>query len=348
MGLVVISIMGLVVISVLVLANLPLWLASPESTVVQAASLSLHQSLQKTQPPGATWVRTVSWSPNGKYIAVLWDNNTMQVLDASTEQEIFSQEVGEGYGLAWSPDSHFLASVGREDNTIQLWNTVTYQCVTNTPRQCLTYTQHTAQVEAIAWSPDGRSIASASDDGTVQVWSAYTMKQRYIYQDSGSKVMAIAWSPNGKRLVSGDDNGYIQAWDAFTGKHRTSYIGHTGAITSVNWSSDGNSIASSSYDGTVRIWNVATGNSDYLSSNGRPVFATIWNPHYHTYLALACYDGSVQVWSIVQQAKNQEVARYPKRGREQHNGIFTISWSPGGDQLIAGGHGYILTFKLGD
>jgi WD40 repeat protein len=341
----------MVVIGVIFLVSLT-WLSiSQGGSSVQAASLLLHQSLEKPQP-GATWVHTVSWSPNEKYIAVLWDDSIMQVLDAATDKEIFSQNVGWGYGLAWSPNSQFLASVGREDNTIQLWNISTQQCETNTLQSCLIYTQHTAKIEAIAWSPDGNFIASASDDGTVQVWNARTMKQRSLYRDLGSKVTSIAWSPNGKRLVSGDENGRIQAWDALTGAHLVSYIGHRGGITSVSWSSDGNSIASSSYDGTLRIWNVTTDASDLIlrPSNCNPVFAAIWAPQ-GTYLALACYDGSVQVWSIThQQGKEvgQRVAANLNGGKRRYNGVFTIAWSPQGNQLIAGGSGNILTFKLGD
>jgi len=314
-----------------------IWL--PISQNARAASLSLRQSLMKPRS-GATWVHAVSWSPNGKYIAVLWDNSTIQVLDAVTQKEIFSQNAGWGYGLSWSPDSQYLASVGEENNTIEIWNISTHQSQI--------YTQHTALIEAIAWSPDGSSIASASDDGTIQIWGARTMKRLALYQDNPySQVTAIAWSPKGKSLVSGDSDGRVWTWDAQTGDHLASDMGHTGAITSVSWSSDGSSIASSSYDGTVQIWNVMTGSSDLIlsPSNGSPVFVAAWSPQSSNYLAFACYDGSVQVWSIMYQ-QGEEVASYGK-GLLLPNGVFTISWSPQGNRLITGGPGNILTFKLG-
>ena len=325
------AIAGIVVIVVGVILGLPTFQRA------EAAPLSLRQSL-KIPRSGATWVHAVSWSPNGKYIAVLWDDSTMQVLDAETQKEIFSRNVGWGYGLSWSPDSQSLASIGEADNTIQIWNIST--------RQSRTYTKHTALVEAIAWSPDGNSIASASDDGTVQIWNADSMEQLISSQYPGSQVNAIAWSPDGKFLVSGDNDGRVWTWDARTGKHLESDMGHTGPITSVSWSSDGHSIASSSYDGTVRIWNVTTGASDLilLPSNGSPVFATIWSPQSSNYLALTCYDGSVQVWNIMYQ-QGEEVATY---GKGLPNGVFTISWSPQGNQLVTGGPGKILAFKLGN
>lgn len=158
-----------------------------------------------------------------------------------------------------------------------------------------------------------------------------------------SQVNEIAWSPNGNFLVSGDDDGHVWKWDAHTGKHLESDRDHKGAITSVSWSSDGHSIASSSYDGTVQVWNGRTGAPDLIlrPSNDSPVFAAIWSPGPGKYLALTCYDGSVQV----RNQQGNEVATY---GEGQPNGVFTISWSPQENQLVTGGQGKILAFKLGN
>lgn len=320
------------------------------SNHAQAASLDFPQSLPISQP-GVTWVRTVSWSPNGKYIAVLWDNNTVEVLNADMNQEVFVHDVATGDGLAWSPDSLLLASVGRAENTtIQIWNLATHQCEQNAAQQCLIYTGHTGKIEAIAWSPDGQYIASASDDGTVQVWDAYTLQRLQRYLDPGSEETAVAWSHRGTRIVFGDDEGRIQALDALSGFHPVSYLGHQGAITSVSWSANDTSIASSSYDGTVRIWNAPIGTllEKFFPSQGSPVFAAIWAPwNNRTYLAVACYNGSVQVWNI---GPTERVATHggSNLDGQSHNGYFTISWSPLGNRLVSGGRGQVLTFRLGN
>lgn len=335
------------------------WMSgAQEPAQVQAGPLNVQQSLTTILPhPGATFVHTVSWSPDGKYIAVLWDDSQMQVLDASTFTDVFSHEVGSGYGFAWSPDSQYLASIGREDNTIQIWKIATKQCVTGPDHQCLTYTGHTAPIEALAWSPSGRSIASASDDQTVQVWDAFSMKQVSLYRDPGSKVTALAWSPDGTRLVLGDEHNHVQTWDALTGTNRTSYRGHTGAITFVGWSPDGRFLLSSSYDGTAQMWNAETGQTtlQFSPANAASIYAAdcLWiksQPN-KAYLALVV-GASIQIWYIWehQGTFQDEFVSAKNQDQESPNDISSISWSPlqkhFEGQLITGGSGDILDLQF--
>jgi WD40 repeat protein len=310
-----------------------------------ASPLSLQKVLEKPRP-GATSVHTVAWSPDGLYIGVLWDDSTLLVLDArSPSHEIFSEEVGWGNSLAWSPDSRLLALTGEDGNTVEIWSIFT--------RSRWQYHGHASQITAIAWSPDQAAdlVASASSDGSVQVWNARTETLIFGFQDgtAGSDgVTTLAWSPDGGRLVLGDSNGHIQVWDISTRKYVRGYPGHTGAITSLSWSSDGASIVSASYDGTTRIWNVKTDDSDSLvPCHDAPVFAAFWAPHNSAYLGIACYGSLVQIMSITYQQgriMSQTVAVYQEQ--DHANGVFTIAWSPQGNQLIVGGSGSIFAVTL--
>lgn len=321
--------------------------ASLGIAAVTPPPLAMHRTL--TAPLlGATWVHTVAWSPNGLYIGVLWDNSTLQVLDANGSVRIFSTEVGWGNGLAWSPDSQLIAATGRTGNTVGIWSITT-------SAQWL-YTEHTSLVTAIAWSPDRTHdlIASASNDGNVRIWNAHTRKTFFSFPDTTAGlngITALAWSHDGQRLVLGDSNGHIQVWDVFAKKHIRDYSDHIkGGITSVSWSFNDVSIVSASNDGTARIWDVKKGAVDLSispCSNMGPVLAAFWNPRNSTYLGLACYDGSVQIWRIAHQKDyvvSGEIEKYSQQ--DPTIGIFTISWSPLGDQLIAGGPGNIFGVAL--
>src|SRR6266446_747188 len=120
-----------------------------------------------------------------------------------------------------------------------------------------TYRGHSAGVMEVAWSPDGTRLASASNDGTAQVWGAANGGHVYTYRGHADAVWGVAWSPDGTRIVSGSgniDNGRgdttAQVWDAANGGHILIYRGHSGPIWTVAWSPDGTRIASGSADKT--------------------------------------------------------------------------------------------------
>jgi eukaryotic-like serine/threonine-protein kinase len=72
--------------------------------------------------------------------------------------------------------------------------------------------ENSTVVYAVAWSPDGRRIASGSQDHTVQVWDAQSGKTLLIYRGHTDFVNAVAWSPDSQAIVSGSDDGTIQVW----------------------------------------------------------------------------------------------------------------------------------------
>ncbi|TMD69802.1 MAG: hypothetical protein E6I91_01215, partial [Chloroflexi bacterium] len=83
---------------------------------------------------------------------------------------------------------------------------------TSSGKSLFTYLGHTDAVESVVWSPNGKLIASAGDDKTVQVWDASTGKSLLTYKGHNGVVQSVAWSPNGKLIASAGNDRTVQVW----------------------------------------------------------------------------------------------------------------------------------------
>jgi len=102
---------------------------------------------------------------------------------------------------------------------------------------------HQADVNAAAFSSDGKLLASASDDQTVRLWDAATgaALQTLYHSDRATN---ITFSPNNKRLASATDDGTIMLWDPASGSALQTFKGHSGPLNDITFSPDGELLAS--------------------------------------------------------------------------------------------------------
>ncbi|KAA6414866.1 MAG: hypothetical protein FRX48_01616 [Lasallia pustulata] len=181
---------------------------------------------------------------------------------------------------------------------------------------------HSEPVTAVAFSPDGKQLASGSHDQTVRIWDAATGATLQTLEGHSGWVDAVTFSPDGKQLASGSHDKTVRIWDAATGATLQTLEGHSDWVTAVAFSPNGKQLASGSYDKTVRIWDAATGATlQTLEGHSGWVDAVAFSPD-GKQLASGSYDTTVRIWDAATGATLQTF--------EAHTVITRLSYSSDG------------------
>jgi serine/threonine protein kinase len=196
-------------------------------------------------------------------------------------------------------------------------------------QQLCTYRQHGDSVQSVAWSPDGKYIASSGRDKTVQIWEAATGVKLLTYSRHVSYVYNAVWSPDGARLAS-TSFGTIHIWNASSGEMLVSYRGHPLWVYAVAWSPDGQYITSGGAEGEVRIWEAASGRDLYIYQGyARPVKTLALAISANTTRLLSgCEDDKFYCWVVGAEDDPQIYQGHKKE-------VSCVAWSPDAQRIAS-------------
>jgi len=282
-------------------------------------------------------ITSACWSPDGSKVAAgaLDVSTNVLVYDIATGEKLAALSGGPGsdvYSVAFDAAGRHVA-VGMKHLTVRV-----FDINDNNRRKDFAEPQHCGFISSLAWSPDGRQLASASHDGTVRI---STPSERsgpaHILSGHEKEVNTVVWTSLPASvtkpgvpslLVSAGADGTIRVWVADPGEAGALTLKPGNWVASARWSPDGTRIAATNFRDHVHLIDPATGLSTRLRSTRGALFDAVWAPDGGRVATASRTNSQVEVF---------DVATGRSRGMFYLKGAERLAWSPSGRYLAAGG-----------
>jgi WD40 repeat protein len=275
--------------------------------------------LSHTEP-----VNSAVFSPDGQAIASASTDKNIKLLNLAWGWIEFNKIIKSRINNAkFSPDGKFIAFeelVDRTKPNVQIWDIAAN-------RKLMTFGKHLTKINSLNFSPDGQTIASASEDGQIYLWQVATGEVIATFSGHQKPVNHVAFSPNGQLLASASSDGTIKLWDTVKKQELPAPLSHQKRVNYVAFNPNGKLLATASQDGTVKLWRL----SDFkllsiLSGHRNPVVGVAFSPDGQI-LASASTDSTIRLW----RSNGSAIGTLT----EHEAAVLSVGFSPDGRTLIS-------------
>ena len=285
------------------------------------------RSLIRTLSGHAGWANAASWHPAGKQIASGGEDKKLKVWDVASG-ELLWEKANHRERVAsvdWGEKGEQIA-VGEGDRTVKLWRVSDRSAIALGPREIDESNEAVVQVNSVAFSPDGRLLLLAGEDGAARVWQVdENAVQIAAFKGHSGNVLDAVWHPDGQTIATaGSDNG-IRLWQLRS--NQTTDVD----LYDLQFGDKGEQLAGIHWDGSIQLWEAANGALGKQLKTLPEQGAYVSQMHFvDNRLVTANDDGIVRLWDVDRGVLTQSLVGHQDR-------VTVVKISPNRSRLLSGG-----------